>query len=141
MDTIQKQWITFPPDWTWISVGFCYFVIGHLFPISIMNWMSRSFSFFQTLSSAWAFGGLAVIAFIIGLKSKNIAVLEAIIACLLYTLVMNVAMANMWTGSLRLTGLLWMIVAFVTSTISVTIGEIVQSVNEKRLGRKNSVTG
>lgn len=134
MNTTQKLWITFPPDWTWISVGFCYFVIGHLFPISIMNWMSLTNGFFQSLTIVWTVGGLAVIAFIIGFKSKNVAVLEAIIACLVYTLIMNVAMAHMWTRSLRLTGTLWMILAFVTSTISVTMGEIVQAMKEKKTG-------
>jgi hypothetical protein len=130
MKTIKKQWITFPPDWTWISVGFCYFVIGHLLPLSILNWMSHSSSFFQVLYTAWAIGGLAVIAFIIGFNSKNIAVLEAIIASLLYTIILNVAVANMWTQTMTLTGPLWMVLAFVTSAFSATIGEIVQSMKQ-----------
>ena len=131
MNTNQNKWITFPPDWTWVTVGFCYYVLIHLLPMSILNWMSGNNNFFQMLSSAWAFGGLAVVAFIIGFKSKNIAVLEAIIASLLYALTLNVAMANMWTESLTLTGPLWLILAFVTSAISATIGEIVQNMKEK----------
>lgn len=127
MTTTQKPWIAFPPDWTWISVGFCYFVIGHLFPISILFTLGAGEGWLNAISGIWAFGGLAVIAFIIGYRSVNIAVLEAVIACMIYTFILNVGVSSYWTGTLKLSGEFWMLMAFVTSTISATMGELVQN--------------
>jgi hypothetical protein len=131
MESNARKWISFPPDWTWISVGFCYFVIGHLLPLSILSWMSSGDGMFQYITSVMSFAGLAVIAFIIGYRSRNIAVVETVIACLLYTFIMNVATSQMWNQSFRMAGPAWMMLAFVTSALSATMGEIVQSMKIK----------
>ncbi|MCK9410054.1 MAG: hypothetical protein WCX28_08220 [Bacteriovoracaceae bacterium] len=128
---MNKPWITFPPDWKWITVGFCYFVLGHLFPISLMNLLSSGGGLFYAITGAWSFGGLAVVAFIIGYRSKNIAVVEAVIASILYTLVMNVAVMKMWTGTFQLSGFRWMVMILAISIISATIGEVIQSMKER----------
>jgi hypothetical protein len=131
MNTEQKPWISFPPDWRWITVGFCYFVLGHLFPISLLNLLSVNGGIFSAITSAWAFGGLAVVSFIIGFRSRNIAVLEAVIASIAYTLIMNIAVMNMWTRTFQFTGVRWMFMILTISIISATIGEVVQGMKHR----------
>ncbi|MFA5835129.1 MAG: hypothetical protein WDA22_16745 [Bacteroidota bacterium] len=132
MNASKLQWITFPPNWTWVAVGYCYFILGHLLPIAIMQWLSGYFLFLKVVIAGWAFGGLAVIAFIIGFRSRGVTVLEAVISSILYTLTMSVAVAGFWTKAMDISGQLWFILAIVASAISSVIGEIIQHSIEKQ---------
>jgi hypothetical protein len=131
MTTEQRPWITFPPDWRWITVGFCYFVLGHLFPISVLDLLSVGHGVYHNVSAVWSYGGLAAIAFVIGYRSRNIAVLEAAIASTVYVLMINGAVANKLTDAWKLTGFRWMIIILAITIVSATIGEVVQSVRER----------
>jgi hypothetical protein len=131
MTTSQQQWITFPLNKTWIVVGYCLYVVGHLFPLAMLYWLEGNGGMVRAVAGAWSFGGLAVIAFIIGYRSRGITIIEPIISALLYTLTMNVAFSNFWTGTLQINGLLWLVLAFIASSISATIGEIMQHMKPK----------
>jgi hypothetical protein len=132
MTTTKNKWISFPPDWLWVAVGYCFFVIGHLFPLSIFHWLSVTGTWMGSIAAAWAFGGLAVISFMIGFRSRGVRIVEAVIAALVYTVTMNIAFSNFWTGTLQINGAKWLILAFITSAISASIGEVMQLVKTKK---------
>ncbi|MBI2427563.1 MAG: hypothetical protein HYV29_01955 [Ignavibacteriales bacterium] len=131
MSTSQQQWITFPPNWTWVVVGYCFYILGHLLPLALLYWIMGSGGIIRVIAGAWSFGGLAVVAFIIGYRSRGVTIIEPIIAALVYAATMNVAFSNFWTGTLEINGALWLVLAFVASAISAAMGEMMQHMKTK----------
>ncbi|MEW5797584.1 MAG: hypothetical protein AB1728_01135 [Bacteroidota bacterium] len=132
MNTSQQQWISFPPNWTWITVGYCFYILGHLFPLALLYWLAGSGGIVRMIAGAWSFGGLAVVAFIIGYRSRGVTIIEPVVAALVYAATMNVAFSSFWTGTLEINGTLWLVLAFVASSISATIGEVLQHMKTKQ---------
>lgn len=132
MTTTKLQWITFPLNWTWVAVGYSYFVLGHLLPITILQVLSANFLLLKIAVSGWAFGGLAVIAFLIGYRSRGVTVLEAVIASILYTLTMSAAVGRFWSHSLNVTGELWFGLAIIVAAVSAMLGEVIQHSAEQK---------
>ena len=130
--TGKIQWITLPPNWLWIAVGYCYFILGHLLPIAILQWLSSYFLFLKVFVAAWAFGGLAMIAFIIGFRSRGVTILEAVVSSILYALTMSVAVAGFWSRTLNISGELWFLLAIIAAGVSSTIGEVIQNSTKKQ---------
>jgi hypothetical protein len=131
MTTEPYPWIAFPPDWRWITVGFCYCVLGHLLPISVLEIFSGGHDCIHMVPVVWSLGGLAAIALFVGYRSRNVTVFEAVIACAAYALMMDGAVANKWTDAWRLTGFRWMIVILPGSIVSAVAGEVLQSMRKR----------
>lgn len=132
MSSSQQQWISYPPNWTWVVVGYCYYVLGHLFPLALLYWIMGTGGIVRLFAGTWSFGGLAVVAFIIGYRSRGVTIIEPVIAALVYAATMNVAFSNFWTGTLEINGTLWLLLAFIASSISATIGEMMQHMKTKQ---------
>lgn len=121
------------PDWRWVWIGYCFFVVLHLLPTMILTLMSRSGMGlgWDIGTLLWMFFGIAIVGAYIGFKSKGVTVLEPAISGALYTLTLVVSIRKLWDLPFGWRPLLSafgsMLAAFAIALVSAWLGELLQA--------------
>ncbi len=122
-----------PIDWTWVGVGYCFFVVFHLLPSYLMMFGMP----IDLLGMAiWLFIPLAIIGFVIGRWSRGVTIIEPGLSALAYVLTLTLEFGHIWgrSFSLRSGGIiyLWAVSSFVIAVTSAWVGELVQARKEQK---------
>lgn len=127
------------PDWKWVGVSYCFFVVYHLLPTIVM------IAFFRgglglgwnigTL--VWMFFGLALVGGYVGYESAGVTIVEPAISSVLYILTLMVSLRSVWDLPYGVRSL-WASSAAILAAIAIVIvsawiGEMLQG---KKLKRK-----
>jgi hypothetical protein len=132
LETLKK-----PILWDWVIVGYCLFVIFHLFPSCFLLGIVRFGMPIKLLGVIWFVLGLAVISMLIGYRSRGITIIEPAISSLLYclTLVFEFVKLPFSHIGLREGGniYLWFSGVLAVSVFFALLGEILQKRKEKKL--------
>jgi hypothetical protein len=135
---------SFSLDWRWIVAGYCYLILFHLLPTYLMGGISTFFVRplfpdgggtgsgweLMDIAAIWLLGGIAIVAFVVGWKSRGFTVLEPAVSGALYAL--TTALAFHETASVRvrdraaLAIVFWMLIVVILSAASAWMGEAVQ---------------
>jgi hypothetical protein len=128
MEKEKKQNFSITIDWSWVGLGYCFFVVFHLLPIVLFYDPYIFSGWLQAVIYGWLFGGLAVIAFLIGFVSRGVTILEAGIAAVVYSITVLAAMSSLGIGkAFSVNGAQLIISAILISILSAWIGETMQS--------------
>ncbi len=137
-----------PIDWQWVVAGYCYLVLFHLFPTYLMNGFSIRFAFQpeevvlkeSTLAMVWMMGGVGVVAFVVGWRSRGITIIEPLVAGVLYGLTMAVGyhslVSTYFHGGVvlqMLVSVFWLLMIAMLSAGCAWIGEAYQKREEARV--------
>lgn len=121
------------PDWKWVGVSYCFFVVYHLLPTIVMiaffrgglglGWNVGSF--------LWMFFGLALVGIYVGYKSVGITIIEPAISSVAYVLTLMVALHSAWNLPYGLRSL-WTSGAVILAAVAIVIvsawiGETIQA--------------
>jgi putative effector of murein hydrolase LrgA (UPF0299 family) len=140
----------FSLDWRWVVAAYCYLVLFHLFPTYLMNgfsirlaWMPHGAGLNEsTLAILWLLGGVGVVAFVVGWRSKGITILEPLVAGALYGVTMAVGYQTLMSSYARdrklLAAIFWLLMIIVVSGACAWIGEAYQRRQEARRQRQQS---
>jgi hypothetical protein len=142
MDGQTKK--TFSFDWRWVVAAYCYLVLFHLFPACLMNGFTIRFAWFShgggldesALAIVWLLGGVGVVAFVVGWRSKGITIFEPIVAGALYGITMAVGFQRLVSSYVRerrvLGVVFWLLMIVIVSASCAWIGEAYQRRQEAR---------
>lgn len=143
---------SFSLDWRWIVAGYCYLILFHLLPTYLLGGSSTFLvrphlhgdggigSGLQPwdIGTIWLLGGVAVVAFVVGWKSRGFTILEPAVSGALYALTTALAFHQLATPRVRERAVLaivfWLLIVVILSAASAWIGEVVQ----QRKLRKNN---
>ena len=140
----------FTLDWRWVVAAYSYLVLFHLFPTYLMNGFTIRFSFMQssggfnesTLAAAWLMGGVGVVAFVVGWRSKGVTILEPLAAGTLYGITIAVGYHTVVSSYAHekpvLTAIFWILIIAIVSASCAWIGEAYQRRQEARAEGKRS---
>ncbi len=135
----EQRKFSFSIDWRWVVAGYCYLVLFHLFPTYLMNGFSVRHLFIPpegtineaSLATIWLMGGVGVVAFIVGWKSRGMTILEPAFSGTLYGITMAAGYRTLITSFVHdrplLTLIFWILMVMITSATCAWIGEAVQS--------------
>ena len=142
---------SFSLDWRWIVAGYCYLILFHLLPTYLIGGSSGFFLVLRLpgeggISSSlepfdvgmiWLFAGVAVVAFIVGWKSKGFTILEPALSGALYALTTALALHQFASARVRdrevLAVVFWMLIVVILSAASAWMGEAIQ---QRKLRKK-----
>ena len=133
-------------DWRWIVAAYCYLVLFHLLPTYLMGGLTifprlpggdgGSGLKPSDLATIWLLGGIAIVSFIVGWRSKGFTILEPALAGILYAITTTLGFRELVTAHVRdraaLAAVFWLLIVMILSVASAWIGEVVQ---ERRLKR------
>ncbi|MGB2867731.1 MAG: hypothetical protein WBD36_04725 [Bacteroidota bacterium] len=137
-------------DWRWVIAAYCYLVLFHLFPTYLMNGFTIRIALLQssdvfkesTLAAAWLMGGVGVVAFVVGWRSKGVTILEPLVAGMLYGITMAVGYHALVSSFVRerklLAAIFWLMIIVIVSSACAWIGEAYQRKQEARRQRQLS---
>ena len=132
LETLKK-----PILWDWVIVGYCLFVIFHLFPSFFLLGIVRFGMPIKLSETVWFVLGLAVISMFIGYRSRGVTIIEPAISSLFYclTLVFEFVKLPFSHIGLRAGGniYLWFSGVLAVSVFFALLGEILQRRKEKKL--------
>ena len=135
---------TFSLDWRWVVAAYCYLVLFHMFPTYLMNGFTIRFALFShgggldesALPIVWLLGGVGVVAFVVGWRSKGFTIFEPIVAGALYGITMAVGYQRLVSSYARdrklLAAIFWLLMVVVVSGGCAWIGEAYQRRQEAR---------
>ena len=126
---INRKKFTF--DIRWVGLGFCLFVVMHLFPAYCIYYLRIVSSAAVLVYAIWLFAGIGFVAFYIGYKSRGVTIVEAGIAGALYSFVLLAAVHSSWEAPIEMANALWFYSILVISTLGAYVGELVQSLGKK----------
>lgn len=112
-------------NFEWVGMGFCFFVVFHLLP----SYFFGLLSFSRDLMIIWVYSGLAFISCYIAYRSRGFTIFEPAIAGTLYLIVLAYSIPYLVEQQWKTRGLkplVWLMAAFVTSSISAYLGEKIQ---------------
>jgi hypothetical protein len=127
-------------DWRWIVAAYCYLVLFHLLPTYLMGGL-MIFPRFpgggggsglkpSDLATIWLLGGIAVVSFIVGWRSKGFTILEPAVAGMLYAITTTLGFHELVTAHVRdrvaLAAVFWLLIVMILSVASAWMGEAVQ---------------
>lgn len=148
MDGQAKR--SFSLDWRWIVAGYCYLILFHLLPTYLMGGFSGFFlrphlpgdggigTGLQLLDfgTIWLLGGVAIVAFVVGLKSRGFTVLEPALSGALYALTTALAFHELASPRVRDRAVLavafWLLIIIILSAASAWMGEAVQQMRMRK---------
>jgi len=121
------------PDWQWVGMSYCFFVVFHLLPAVIMMSLSRAdLGIGWNIGTViWMFFGLALVGGYIGYKSKGVTIIEPAISAVVYTLTLIVCIRAFWSLPIGWGGAFWstiasLLAAFAVAFVSAWVGENLQ---------------
>lgn len=118
-------------DWSWVGIGYCFYIVYHLLPSYLLLGLARHGLTGELAKGIWLFIGLAVIGGYIGFRSRGITILEPAISGLLYMATLTLLFDQFWGRSFgpRSVGLIyvWIVGGFVIVFVSAWVGELVQA--------------
>ena len=128
------------PDWRWVGMSYCFFVVFHLLPAVIMMALYRA-----NLGMGWNFGtivwmffGLALVGGYVGYKSKGVTIIEPGISAVFYTLTLIVCIRAFWNLPIGWGNAFWstvasLLAAFAVAFVSAWVGENLQLKKEGKV--------
>ncbi len=138
----EQARVSFSVDWRWIVAGYCYLVLFHLFPTYLLGGITMtvgmrfpSFAIGSDLDPSdlvmvWLLAGVAIVAFVVGLRSKGFTILEPAAAAMLYAMTITLAFHRILSARVHgrpvLALLFWWLIVIILSVASAWVGEIVQ---------------
>jgi hypothetical protein len=134
-------------DWRWIVAAYCYLVLFHLLPTSLLGGLTIFPRFPggggglglqpSDLASVWLLGGIAVVSFIVGLRSKGFTIVEPAVAGMLYAITTTLGFHEIASTHVRyrpvLAAVFWLLIVVILSVASAWMGEVVQQRRLKRV--------
>jgi hypothetical protein len=135
---------SFSLDWRWIVAGYCYLILFHLLPTYLMGGFSTFFvsPLFPSgggigsgwepsdVVAIWLLGGVAIVAFVVGWKSRGFTILEPALSGALYALTTALAFHELASARVRdravLAIVFWVLIVGILSAASAWMGEAVQ---------------
>jgi len=127
------------PDWKWVGVSYCLFVVYHLLPTIVMIAFFRGGMGlgWNIGTLIWMFFGLALVGGYVGYKSAGVTIVEPAISSVLYVLTLMVSLRSIWSLPYGFRSL-WASSAVILAAIAIVfisawIGEMLQ---ERKLKRK-----
>lgn len=146
MENTAKGLFTFKVDWRWVLAGYCYLVLFHLLPTVMLG----SFAFpvspiggvgsikAANVATVWLLLGVAVVAFVIGYRSRGFTILEPAVSGVLYAFTTAAGFHGLLSSNVReevpMAIVFWVLIVIILTVASAWIGEIVQ----RRAERVNS---
>lgn len=139
MDEQTKN--SFSLDWRWIVAGYCYLVMFHLLPTYLMSGLTGvivgphalgAISGGSALNPSdvmmiWLLGGVAVVAFVVGWKSRGFTIIEPAISGALYAVTSALAFHELASVRVRdratLAIVFWLLIVVILCTASAWVGE------------------
>lgn len=121
------------PDWKWVGVSYCFFVVFHMLPTVLMTGMFRSgMGLGWNIGTViWMFFGLTLIGGYVGYKSAGVTILEPAISSVAYIVTLIACMQFVWglPFDLKSTAASGAVILAGTAIVLVSawIGEILQS--------------
>lgn len=137
MDSRNEMKLFSKPDWRWVGVSYCMFVVFHLLPSVIMIGLFRGVATpgLDIGTAVWMFFGLALVGAYVGYKSVGVTILEPAISSILYILTLFLSVQGAWGLPIRMYNLpaavAVILAAFVIVVVSAWIGELVQAKKQK----------
>ena len=138
---------SFSLDWRWVVAAYAYLVLFHMLPTYLLSGLATITFFNSPASSGWGFkeadvatlwllAGIAVVAFVVGLRSKGFTILEPAVAGVLYAITTTLGFRTFATANVRgrvvLVAVFWLLIVVILSVASAWIGEAVQRRNVGR---------
>lgn len=143
MENSVKSPFTFAVDWRWILAGYCYLVLFHLLPTVMLG----SFAFpvspvggigsvkAVNVATVWLLFGVAVVAFVIGYRSRGFTILEPAISGVLYAFTTAAGFHGLLASNVReevpMAIVFWVLIVIILTVASAWLGEIAQRRAEK----------
>jgi hypothetical protein len=137
METNTRIFKLQPIDWQWVLMGYCFFVVFHLLPSFLMlGAFAGGLSEIGWPLGAWFFGGLVIVGYFIGYKSRGVTIIEPAIASVLYTLTLLLEFSQFSGHSLTWRNAAWAYVWFVLVLLLTIVGAWLGELAQARLARK-----
>jgi hypothetical protein len=144
MDTNNSVAVSLGNSWRWIVATYCYLVLFHLLPTFLMGGLilphlstpggSRVHAIDP--ASVWLILGVAVVAFVVGYRSKGFTIIEPAIAGVLYAFTTAAGFRHVFTVNVHdraaLAALFWLLIVVILTVASAWVGEVVQQRRSKR---------
>lgn len=144
MNTSHEQRFAWHIDWRWVFASYCYLVLFHLLPTFLLGGFSMGAFTFQVtvrvsqmnLASVWLFPGLAVVAFVVGYRSRGVTIIEPALAGVAYAITTSLGFAYLWTpvvrNQLTVSTIFWLLVVVIITSVAAWMGEKAQERRERR---------
>jgi hypothetical protein len=135
---------SFSLDWRWIVAGYCYLILFHLLPTYLIGGSSGFFLVLHLpgeggigsslepldVGMIWLLAGIAIVAFVVGWKSRGFTILEPALSGALYALTTALAFHELASARVRdravLAIVFWVLIVVILSAASAWMGEAVQ---------------
>ncbi len=121
------------PDWKWVGVSYCFFVVFHLLPSIIMVGLFRSGMGigWNVGTLVWMFFGLALVGGYVGYKSAGVTIVEPVISSLAYVVTLMVSLRFAWDLPIRVNAF-WasggvVLASMAIVLVSAWVGEVLQA--------------
>ena len=120
------------PDWRWVGVSYCLFVVFHMLPTILMVGFFRSgMGIGWNIGTViWLFFGLALIGGYVGYKSAGVTIVEPAISSVAYVLTLMLSLRSVWNLPVSLKLMLASGVVILASIaivlVSAWVGELLQ---------------
>jgi hypothetical protein len=121
------------PDWKWIGISYCMFVVWHLLPTIVALGLFRGSGIrgFEIGTLIWMFFGLTLIGGYVGYKSAGVTIIEPAIASFFYVITLYVSILNVWGLSVKMyrlpAALAILLAGFAIVLVSAWVGEVMQA--------------
>jgi len=121
------------PDWRWVGVSYCFFVVFHMLPTVLMTGLFRSgMGLGWNIGTViWMFFGLTLIGGYVGYKSAGVTIVEPAISSVAYIATLILSMRSAWGLPFSPKSILASGVVILAATaivlVSAWIGELLQT--------------
>ena len=140
MDAQSEIKLFSKPDWKWVGVSYCMFVVWHLLPtiITIGVFRGTAAPGLEIGTVVWMFFGLTLIGGYVGYKSSGVTIIEPAIASFFYVCTLYVSVLHVWSLPIKIyrlpIALAVLLAGCAIVIISAWIGELIQA-KKQRGGR------
>ncbi len=149
MENSAKSPFKWEVDWRWILAGYCYLVLFHLLPTVMLGSFAVPVSPVggvgslkaANVATIWLLFGVAVVAFVIGYRSRGFTILEPAISGVLYAFTTAAGFHGLLSSNVReevpMAIAFWVLIVIILTAASAYLGEIVQKRAESRRPNTN----
>jgi hypothetical protein len=128
-----------PTSWKWLVVTYCFLILFHCFPSSLMSGMNLIFTFFPPFSiTLWLGIGIVSVSAYVGFRSLGATIVEPGIASVFYVASLFFLLPDVWPRAFyyRVITTPWLaaflILVFLAGCLGAALGGWLQLRREKR---------
>ncbi len=133
METQSGMKIFSKPDWKWVGISYCMFVVWHLLPTIVAVGLFRGSGGrgFEIGTLIWMFFGLTLIGGYVGYKSAGVTIIEPAVASFFYVITLYVSTLRAWDLSIKTytlpAAVAILLAGFAIVLVSAWVGEVIQA--------------